>query len=223
MLVGGALAVDAELGPGRQLADILEPATTTELKLTAGAESSKAEALLEERGGQTIPLREIVIVQSDAYTVDDGEFRTKVESLFHEMIVLGADVAIPERHYYSTDPPDENLVSADRKTTIMSVIMVGDYVQAVKNVEQVLEVVEESNERDAGFRTLTVGDASIAFEQNELAEQDLRQGERIGIPVALIILLVLFGTVAAVFMPIGLSIIGIIVALGDNGADRAGV
>ena len=214
VLLGGALAVDAELGPGRQLADILEPATTTELKLTAGAESSKAEALLEERGGQTIPLREIVIVQSDAYTVDDAEFRTKVDSLFHEMIVLGSDVAIPERHYYSTDPPDENLVSADRKTTIMSVIMAGDYVQAVKNVEQVLEVVEESNERDAAFRTLTVGDASIAFEQNELAEQDLRQGERIGIPVALIILLVLFGTVAAVFMPIGLSIIGIIVALG---------
>ena len=168
-------------------------------------------------------MREIVIVQSDAYTVDDGEFRTKVESLFHEMIVLGADVAIPERHYYSTDPPDENLVSADRKTTIMSVIMVGDYVQAVKNVEQVLEVVEESNERDPGFRTLTVGDASIAFEQNELAEQDLRQGERIGIPVALIILLVLFGTVAAVFHADWAIDYRHHRGPGDNGANRAGV
>ena len=74
-------------------------------------------------------------------------------------------------------------------------------------------MVEEANGVD-GFRALTIGDASIAFEQNELLEKDLRQGERIGIPVALVILVVLFGTLAAVLMPIGLSIVGIIVALG---------
>ena len=213
VLVAGAMAVDSEMGPGPQIVDVLKPATTTELKLTGSAESSRAESLLEERGGQTMPLREIVIVQSDVHTVDDAEFRTKVEVLYHELIVLGAEVAIPERSYYTTTPPDENLVSADRMTTFMTVIMSGDYVEAVKNVEHVLEVVEESNEAD-GFRVLTVGDASIAFEQNELAEMDLRQGERIGIPVALVILVVLFGTVAAVIMPIGLSIVGIIVALG---------
>ena len=111
-------------------------------------------------------------------------------------------------------------MSADRMTTFMTVVMAGDYVEAVKNVEHVLEVVEEANGVD-GFRALTIGDASIAFEQNELSEKDLRQGERIGIPVALVILVVLFGTLAAVLMPIGLSIVGIIVALGHNGADRA--
>ena len=98
-------------------------------------------------------------------------------------------------------------------TTFMTVVMAGDYVEAVKNVEHVLDVVEEANGTD-GFRALTVGKASIAYEQNELAEKDLRQGERIGIPVALVILVVLFGTLAAVLMPIGLSIVGIIVALG---------
>ncbi len=213
VLVAGAMAVDGELGPGPQIADVLEPATTTELKLTGSAESSKAESLLAERGGQEMPLREIVIVQSDEHTVDDAEFQAKVEVLHHELIVLGADVAIPERSYYTTDPPDPLLVSGDRKTTFMTVVMPGGYVEAVKNVEHVLEVVEESNEDD-GFRVLTIGDASIAFEQNELAERDLRQGERIGIPVALVILVVLFGTVAAVVMPLGLSIVGIIVALG---------
>ena len=54
VLIAGALAVDGELGPGKQLADFL--------KLTGSAESSRAESLLVERGGQTIPLREIVIV-----------------------------------------------------------------------------------------------------------------------------------------------------------------
>ena len=59
-----------------------------------------------------------------------------------------------------------------------------------------------------------VGDASTAHDNNELAERDLRRGERIGLPVALIILVVLFGTIAAALMPIGLSIICIIVTLG---------
>ena len=213
VLIAGALAVDGELGPGKQLADFLKPATTTELKLTGSAESARAESLLVERGGQTIPLREIVIVQSEVQTVDTPEFRAKVEALQHEIASLGPEVAIPERNYYTTNPPDENLVSADRMTTFMTVVMAGDYVEAVKNVEHVLEVVEEANGVD-GFRALTIGDASIAFEQNELSEKDLRQGERIGIPVALVILVVLFGTLAAVLMPIGLSIISIIVALG---------
>ena len=213
VLIAGALAVDGELGPGKQLADFLKPATTTELKLTGSAESARAESLLVERGGQTIPLREIVIVQSEVQTVDTPEFRAKVEALQHEIASLGPKVAIPERNYYTTNPPDENLVSADRMTTFMTVVMAGDYVEAVKNVDHVLEVVEEANGVD-GFRTLTIGDVSIAFEQNELSEKDLRQGERIGIPIALVILVVLFGTLAAVLMPIGLSIISIIVALG---------
>ena len=57
------------------------------------------------------------------------------------------------------------------------------------------------------------GDASVAHENNELAEQDLAKGERFGVPVALIVLLVLFGAVVATLLPLGLSIVSIIVAL----------
>ena len=57
------------------------------------------------------------------------------------------------------------------------------------------------------------GDASAAWENNELAEHDLRQGERFGVPVALLVLLVLFGAVAATLLPLGLAVVSIIVAL----------
>ena len=158
-------------------------------------------------------MREIVIVQSDSLTVDEPEFRAKVEAVHHEIASLGDDTVTPVLNYYLSSPRDENLVSADRKTTIMPLVMTGGYDDAVKNVERVAEVIEEANGED-GFRVLIVGDASISQEQNELAERDLRQGERIGIPVALIILVVLFGTIVAVLMPVGLSLLGIVVALG---------
>ena len=95
----------------------------------------------------------------------------------------------------------------------MRLTLTGDFDQALKNVEPVLDIVREADSED-GFSMLIVGDTSISHEQNELAESDLRQGERIGLPVALIILMVLFGTIVAALMPVGLSIVCIIVAFG---------
>ncbi|MCE2405623.1 MAG: MMPL family transporter [Dehalococcoidia bacterium] len=210
-IVAGALAVDSELGPGPQLVDLLDPATTTELKLSGGAESSRAERLLEDRLRGPTPVSEIVIVQSGSLTVDDEGFRERVDAVFGEIASLGADIVTPLPNYYQTNDP--TLVSVDRRTTIMPLLMTGSFEEAVEGVEHVVEVVEEANGED-GFRVLIVGDASISHEQNELAEKDLRKGERIGIPVALVILVVLFGTIVAVLMPIGLALVGIIVALG---------
>lgn len=61
---------------------------------------------------------------------------------------------------------------------------------------------------------LMVGEASAAHDCGELAESDLRWGERIGVPLALVVLLGLFGTVAAALVPIVLSLVCIIGALG---------
>ena len=142
----------------------------------------------------------------------DGEgFQEKVDTVYADIASLGADIVTPLPNYYQTNDP--TLVSADRWTTIIPLVMTGSFEEVVENVPAVLQVVEEADGKD-GFRVLMVGDASTAHDNNELAEMDLRRGERIGLPVALIILVVLFGTIAAALMPIGLSIICIIVTLG---------
>ncbi len=144
--------------------------------------------------------------------MDTPEFRAKAEAVHADIASLGADIVTPLPNYYQTNDP--TLVSSkDRMTTIMPLVMTGSFEEAVENVPDVLNAVEEADGKD-GFRVLMVGDASTAHDNNELAENDLRRGERIGIPVALVILVVLFGTIAAAFMPIGLSIMCIIVAMG---------
>ena len=224
-IVGGILADDAGLGLNFGFTDALKPATTTELTLSGGAESSRADKLLEERFGDTKPVQEIIIVQSDSHTVDDPEFRARVVSLASEFSSLGPEVitGLPE-HYFIPEAllplltPEqlaqrEQVVSPDRKTTIMRLTITGNFDEALENVEHVLEIVRGENEKD-GFRVLIIGDGSISHEQNELAENDLRQGERVGIPVAVVILVVLFGTVVAAIMPILLALACIIVTLG---------
>ena len=134
----------------------------------------------------------MVIVQSPSLTVDDPAFREKVESVFAQIAALGPGTVQLGQHYYSTDgpvlvPPDF-LVSADGRATAILFFLAGDLEEATENVEDVIHVVEEADAAD-DFRVLIGGDASVAFENNELSARDLEQGERFGIPVALIILL----------------------------------
>ena len=191
---------------------LLDSATTTELGLGGRAESERAAELLETRlRGGPEPVTEIVIIQSDGLTVDDPAFREKVETIYAEVGALAPGVVTAAQHYYLTN--DESLVSQDRQTTIMPVVMTGRLEEATENVTSLLEVVESANAAE-GYRVLVGGSASIAHESNELATEDLEKGERIGVPVALIILLALFGAVVASLIPLGLGIVSIVIALG---------
>ena len=49
------------------------------------------------------------------------------------------------------------------------------------------------------------GVAAWGFEANELAAGDLRRGELIGIPAALVILVIVFGAIVAAVVPAGLA------------------
>ena len=191
--------------------NLLESATTTEFRLAGSFESERASALLAERLPASQAITEIVVVQSESLTVDDPAFRDKVDSVFTGILALGSDIVAGGGHYYLLN--DDRLVSADRKTTVMAVLMTGSLAEAELNIEDVLGVIEEANASD-GFRVLMVGPASVSYESLEFAREDLEQGERFGIPVALIILLVLFGAVVAALAPIGLAVVSIAIALG---------
>ena len=197
---------------------LLPTATTTELRLIARfgeIESVTANELLE---GSPIkpPPAEIIIVQSETLMVDDAAFRAKVEEVTSELRALGPDIVEGGVNFYDvydSAPLDSlALVSTDRRSAIVALQLTGSIGEALENVEEVTHVVQEADNQD-GFRVLIVGDASSRYEQAELSAMDLEQGERIGIPVALLILLVLFGAVVAALIPIGLAIVSILITL----------
>ena len=200
------------------IGELLPTATTTELRIIprfGEVESVTVNELLE---GSPIepPPAEVVIVHSETLTVDDAAFQAKVEEVTSELRALGPDIVRSGANYYevlASSPLDSlALVSADRKSAIVGLQMTGAIGEALENVEEVVHVVEQADDRD-GFDVLVVGDASSRFEQAELSAMDLEQGERIGLPVALLILLVLFGAVVAALIPVGLAIVSILITL----------
>ena len=190
----------------------LPTALTTELRFISTfdeIETQRADRLLAQ-SQLTPPLTEAVLVQSETLTVEDPAFRSKVDELTGSLIGLGPDVVSGGLNYYLTN--DERLVSVDRRTTIISVQMTGPIAAATENAEAIIQAVDEADRRD-GFRVLVAGDATISFENGELAEADLVRGERIGVPVALIILLVLFGALVAALIPLGLAAVSIVITM----------
>ena len=155
--------------------------------------------------------------------VSGGIDDRRVSDFLPDMVAAGVP-DVPVSHYYQildagpALPPElaeqllPLLVSGGQNTVMMHYTLAGTSAEATANVVDLVHIVEEANE-DNQFTVLIGGDASVAHEQNELAEQDLQKGERFGVPVALLVLLVLFGAVIATLIPLGLAIVSIVVAL----------
>lgn len=189
----------------------LSGALTTEMKFTSPTESEQGINLLSDRLRGPEKIKEIVIVTSKDSTVDDPAFKVQVDLLALDLIALGSDVVEGGTYYYQFR--DESLVSKDRHTTILPVVMAGTIDDANKNVDRIHEVAGIAAER-SGFEIVTTGTASSNDESNRLSESDLQKAELFGIPVAMIILVVVFGTLVAAGLPLILAGFSIVIAIG---------
>ena len=189
----------------------LESALTTEFNFTNNPDSKRGNELLEERLRGPRTITEVILVRSETFTVDTAAFQDKVGEVFDRIEELGTDVTQGGTTFYRSDDP--SLVSGDGHTTILPFTMSGTFADASENVAGMFEVVQELDGTD-GFDVLIVGQASVAFESNEQSAKDIRQGEARGMPVAALILLVLFGAAVAAALPIALAIIAIVIATG---------
>jgi putative drug exporter of the RND superfamily len=200
LLVGGLLATRS-----------LSGALSSHAEFTNTPESKQAQLLLEQR--LTGPRRssEIVIVQSASQTVDTPAFRTYVQQLQRDISALGPGVVQQTVDFYQTRSPQ--LVSADRRTTIIPVTMAGSLQDAADQVDRLLEVTTDAP-HPPGFRVLVAGEATAAADSTAIAERDLQQGETVGSVIALAILVLVFGAVVAATVPLALGIVAIAVGLG---------
>ncbi len=191
---------------------LLPGATTPELRFITAltdVESDRADELLKE-GQIPASFTEAVVVQSETLTVEAAPFREKVDELTGAVRLLGGDTLGGVHSYYESG--DERLVSADRMTTVLLLPFVGEFAQVHEHLEELFDLVLEADGRD-GFRVLLTGDASIIYEGGQLVKDDLERGELVALPLALLILFLLFGAVVAALIPIGLAVLSIGITL----------
>ena len=180
---------------------------TTDAVVTGNPESAQADRLF---AGAFPPdpkrfVTDVIVVRSTSSTVDSPEFRRVVDNLEREARNSGA--LISSRTYYGTG--DRSLVSRDRHATLIPIFVVDD-----AHVGPVARAAR-AGERRRGFTATMTGNNTVDNDFNTLSERDLREGElKFGIPAALVILLLVFGTVVAGVIPLLMAIVSIVVALG---------
>ena len=105
------------------------------------------------------------------------------------------------------------MVSDDRRSLILPLVMTGDLKQAEGNISQVHEILD-SAKSTPGFEVFITGEATFSEDFTEGAQKDAETGESFGIPIALMILAVVFGALAATALPVILAIGAIVIAMG---------
>ena len=105
------------------------------------------------------------------------------------------------------------MVTEDRRTTVLPIVMAGEFKDAESNVKSVLDIVDRANS-DGEFEVLITGEATFSRDFVEDNQADAEKGEAFGVPIALLILAVLFGTLAAAVLPVMLAVTSILVAFG---------
>ena len=183
---------------------------TTEFAFFNNPESKKASTLLSERLRGPADVNEVVVVRSVDLTVDDAAFREYVTSLHDQIARLGEDVGSITTYFATRD---ESLVSANRHTTVLPLVLAGGFKAAEKSIDSVVEVIDEANQ-SSGFEVFITGEATFSKDFADGNQADAERGETFGIPLALIILAVVFGALAAAIIPIVLAMVSILVALG---------
>src|SRR6266542_3040905 len=188
----------------------LSGALTTQGDFTNNPDSKQAQTLLEQRLTGPRSSNEVVIVRSDSKTVTDPGFKAYVARLTGDLDALKPGVVQATEDPYRAGG---RFVSDDRHATLIPVTMAGSLDDANDNIDQVLDRTLHA-QHSQGFKVWVAGEATAAKDSNTIAEQDLRQGETNGILAALLILIVVFGTLAAAVVPVVLAIVAIVVALG---------
>ena len=114
-------------------------------------------------------------------------------------------VVAEAQSYYASD--DESLVSKDRHATMVPLVMRSD------EVAPLVDLVKSEDGQD-GFQVSITGSLTADADFEKLSEEDLQKGELlIGLPAALIILVLVFGAVVAGLVPVLLGLLSIVIAV----------
>ena len=186
---------------------LLASGLTSDSKLTNHPESDRAQELIDARLPDQGSIDEVIVVRSDRLVVSDPAFAARVRSLAAE---ARRDGGVAQISSY-LDPGGEILISADRHATLLPVVLA--HPQDVR-IADLISVVNGAD-GSGGFAANITGNYTLDRDFTQLSESDLQTGElQFGLPAALIVMLLVVGTLVGVAIPMLMAIISIIVALG---------
>ncbi|HET8651252.1 MAG TPA: MMPL family transporter [Gaiellaceae bacterium] len=180
------------------IALFLGDALSGEAEQLNNPESEQAYQLIEERIPPTGDFTtDVIVVRASSLTATDPAFRRKLEELDLRLRSTPGVLNV-------ADEP-----AARSEHAVVVPVGLADE-SAAENLSDALAGLD-----DDSFDLYATGEWTVERDFLTLSEEDLQKGElQFGLPVALVVLLLVFGAVVAGLVPLALALVAIITALG---------
>ena len=160
------------------------------------AESGKARAIIENELGAS-PLSYLYVIHSDTLTADDPAFKGHVAELIRR---LKDEPGVKDVSLGNT--------SADRHTLYLTADLDLTFDDSIAEVPRFRALVP-----DGEVHTYLTGSLGVYHDMVRLTDEDLRKAETYTFPIALVVMLFVFGTLVAAGMPLVMGFVSISVTL----------
>ena len=177
----------------------LGDALTGEAEQLNNPESQQAYDVLERvPAGPMDYTSDVILIRSEEVTTDDPRFEAAEDEVRSALLSTPGVVNVAQ----------EPVVR--RRNAVLIEFGLEDEEAAENVIDQVLEGVELE-----GFALYATGEWMVERDFQKLSQDDLKKGElQFGLPAALIVLLLVFGSVIAGLVPVILALVAILAALG---------
>lgn len=178
---------------------------------TPGSESAAVETLLEDAFGVGESEQDLIVFDSTALDFDDLEFRRVVEET--SAIALTHPAVVEAVSPLTGDGSGQ--VSADRSAAFTALTVAGSATDRQSVAEELAEMLEGSKSGEVDV--WLTGESPLVVDVDRVAQDDLARAETIGLPIALLVLLLAFGALVAAGLPLLLAGVGIATTFGVLG------
>src|ERR671937_816171 len=173
-------------------------------------QSHKADQILNDGFPQADPQTEFVLVQSKTRTVKDPAFRATVND------VVGTVKGNPAIKNLKSplDPKNRDQVAKNRRTVIVTWNMKGEADVAKKKIDAIEASIAKVSDRHPSFYVGEAGSVSSGKALDKIFTDQLKLAGERSIPITIIVLLLVFGALVAVGVPLLLALSGVIATVG---------
>src|SRR6266508_2719197 len=173
-------------------------------------QSHKADQILKQGFPETDPQSEFVVIQSSKLTVNAAAFRATVKD-----VVAAVDGNAAVKNLESPlDPAHGDQISKDRSTAMVTFDMKGEYEDATKKIDAIQTAVGKVADRHPGFYVGEAGSVSSGKALDKMFVDQLKLAGERSIPITIIVLLLVFGALVAVGVPLLLALSGVLATVG---------
>jgi len=203
---------------------LLSKALTTDFDFTNNPEAIRAQTLLQQKQLEQDVTPETFVMTGSQGATTDPAFTAKVNAALNDIRALDPSVVLQVPSQFPLSQADKSnpqvaalgpIPSEDGTAVLFNVILVKDSDQTATIVDGLDTIQAKYSTGDTHFYML--GEPTSTADFKKISEDDLKKGETIGVVVAIIVLLVVFGSLIAGVTPIIMGIFAIGVAFGVVG------